>query len=70
MDIKITWKDFLKRIKNKEANKLPSLKENDVSHVRPHGRNSNDKIDTGYGTEEVKKCFWLNAKYIEREINR
>lgn len=67
--VKWVWEETVKRIKNKQAYKLPSIKENAVAHVRPHGRNSNDKIDTGYGTKEVKKCFWLNAKYIEEQLN-
>ena len=62
------WEETVKRIKNKKADKLPTLRENPVSHVRPHGRNSDDKIDTGYGPQEVKKCFWLNAKYIQKQL--
>lgn len=65
---KWVWEETVKRILNKKADYLPSLKENTVAHVRPHGRTGEDKIDTGYGTKEVKKCFWLNAKYIEKEL--
>lgn len=67
-EVKWVWEETVKRIKNKKANKLPTIKENRVSHVRPHGRNADDKIETGYGTKEVKKCFWLNAKYIQEQL--
>lgn len=66
--VKWVWEETVKRIKNKKANKLPTIKENSISHVRPHGRNGEDRIETGYGTLEVKKCFWLNAKYIQKEL--
>ena len=67
---KWVWTETVKRIKQNKANKLPSLRENPVAHVRPHGRKGDDKIDTGNGTREVKKCFWLNAKYIQKELNK
>lgn len=69
-EVKWVWEETVERIKDKKADKLPSIKENKVSHVRPHGRNSQDKIDTGYGAKEVKKCFWLNAKYIQYQLEK
>jgi DNA mismatch repair protein MutH len=62
------WKETVRRIKNKQAHDLPKIRDNLVAHVRPHGRNKEDTIDTGYGIKEIKKCFWLNAKYIQKEI--
>lgn len=62
------WEETVKRIKEKKADALPGIRENVVAHVRPHARDGDDKIPTGYGTEEVKKCFWLNAKYIEKQL--
>ena len=64
------WEETVRRIKNKQADKLPRIRDNAVAHVRPHGRDGQDVIDTGYGTKEVKKCFWLNAKYIEKELSK
>ena len=63
------WQETINRIKNKKADNLPTIKENPVIHVRPHARNKQDTIPTGYGTSEVKKSFWLNAKYIQDQIN-
>jgi len=64
------WDETVRLIKEKKANALPRIKDNQVAHVRPHGRDSNDKILTAYGTKEVKKCFWLNAKYIEEQLKK
>lgn len=68
-NVKWVWEETKKRIKEKKADKLPSITENSIAHVRPHGRNSKDVLDTGYGKKEVKKCFWLNAKYIQNQLN-
>lgn len=43
---------------------LPKMSEDSVCHVRPHGRNSADKIRTPQGGMQVKRCFWLNRSYI------
>jgi len=45
-----------------------TVSEDSVTHVWPHVRNKEGIYATGYGTFEVKKCFWLNAKYIETQI--
>lgn len=67
-EAKWVWEETVLRIKNKKANALPGIKDNFVAHVRPHARNSEDTLPTGYGTFEIKKCFWLNAKYIEEQL--
>jgi len=65
---KWVWEETVQRIKDKKANDLPGIKENSVAHVRPHARNKDDVLPTCYGTYEVKKCFWLNAKYIQEQL--
>jgi len=62
------WEETVRRIKDEKADALPGIKDNSVAHVRPHARNANDTLPTGYGTFEVKKSFWLDAKYIEKEL--
>lgn len=47
---------------------LPKMSENRVAHVRPHGKDATDTIITPQGTQEMKRCFWLNAKYIQDAI--
>ena len=50
---------------------FPGMSENEVCHVRPHGRNAKDTSPlpiadkvTGV-TEYTKHCFWINNNYIK-----
>jgi DNA mismatch repair protein MutH len=53
---------------------FPKIKDNPVSHIRPHGVNRNDTdelpVRDRYSKlhQIVKMCFWLNASYIENII--
>lgn len=42
--------------------------ENRCCHVRPKGRDGNDVRPQPYGEPVVKKCFWLNQRYLAGEI--
>ena len=43
--------------------------ENRCCHVRPHARNARDTRPQPHGAPVVKKCFWLNASYMQKEID-
>ncbi|MDP2815926.1 MAG: hypothetical protein Q8O19_04535, partial [Rectinemataceae bacterium] len=47
---------------------LPRMADSSVAHVRPHAKDGNDTIETPHGTKEIRRSFWLNAKYIQRMI--
>jgi len=47
---------------------LPKSSESNVAHVRPHGADGKDTIETPQHTKEVKRCFWLNAKYVQNVL--
>ena len=49
-------------------NNLPKKSENRVAHVRPHGRNGNDRLPLPDGRMMTKQCFWLNNTYIAEQI--
>lgn len=55
-------------IRDGEYNWLPKISESAVAHVRPHGKNNKDTCETPQGTHEPKRCFWLNAAYIQHAI--
>ena len=57
------WEDTKRRV-SIDASDLPKSTENPVVHVRPHARNKMDTWPTPQGTNLVKQCFWLNARYI------
>ena len=45
--------------------------ENPCCHVRPHARNKHDTLPTPpNGKPVVKKCFWLNQRYLAGEIQK
>lgn len=50
------------------SNNLPKQSENHVAHVRPHGKDSQDKLPLPDGRMMTKQCFWLNNTYIEEQI--
>jgi DNA mismatch repair protein MutH len=42
--------------------------ESKVSHVRPHARNSKDYDESLLPLKVVKRCFWLNSKYLKEIV--
>lgn len=62
------WQETVDRINDCRCDNLPKIRESEIAHVRPHARNSEDTLPTPCGRNEVKKCFWLNAKYIEKQL--
>ena len=50
---------------------FPGMSENEVCHVRPHGRNAKDTAPLPVAdkltcaTKYTKHCFWINNKYIK-----
>lgn len=62
------WKKTIDCIKTGKYTELPKMSESTVAHVRPHGKNSKDTVETPQKTQEGKRCFWLNAKYIQHAI--
>lgn len=57
------WEDTRRRV-SVDATDLPRISESKVAHVRPKGRDGNDKILTPQGTMHLKQAFWLNQSYI------
>lgn len=57
------------RIREGHAEDSVKSTENRCCHVRPHGRNNDDTCMTPYGVPVVKKCFWLNSRYLAEQIN-
>lgn len=53
---------------NGVKNNLPKSSESTVAHVRPHGKDGNDKLPLPDGRMMTKQCFWLNRTYVEKQI--
>ena len=52
------------------SNNLPRQSESRVAHVRPHGRNADDKLPLPDGRMMTKQCFWLNNSYVAEQISK
>lgn len=77
--VKTVWEQTKKVIQNglkievkkgKLSSNLPSKSENPVCHVRPHGKNSEDRYELPDGRTYPKQCFWLNNTYIASQLEK
>ena len=70
LEAKRCYDEMRERVMSGRAEQSVKSSENRCCHVRPHGRNKKDVLPTPYGSFETKKCFWINASYIGKEIDR
>jgi DNA mismatch repair protein MutH len=57
------WEDTKQRVAV-DATDLPKTSESHVAHVRPKGKDGNDKIPTPQGGMHLKQAFWINSAYV------
>lgn len=62
------WKSTRDKINKGEYNQFWKLKDHNIFHVRPKGVNAKDLMETPQGTMEKKKSYWLNSRYILKQI--
>ena len=55
---------------NKVKNNLPSQRESNVMHVRPHAQDRDDVYELPDGRFLTKQCFWLNRDFIMKIIGK
>lgn len=53
----------------KEVSSLSKASQTSIIHMRPHGKDSNDRDSDSLGNSIVKQCFWLNKKFVQKLIN-
>ncbi|WP_298222391.1 MutH/Sau3AI family endonuclease [Flavobacterium sp.] len=63
------WLDTKKKIKSNDFEHFIKISDKKICHVRPKGKNSRDMMETITGSEEKKKCYWINSNYIKSVIN-
>lgn len=63
------WKNTQGKITKGEYEQFWKLKDHNIFHVRPKGVNSKDLMETPQGTMEKKKSYWLNSRYILKQIS-
>jgi DNA mismatch repair protein MutH len=62
------WHQTVSSILEGKIEHLPGASFNEVCHVRPHAKNREDTLPTPHNGEQVKKCFWLNKRYIKSQL--
>lgn len=62
------WKHVKANIQKGDYENFWKLKDHKICHVRPKGVNAKDLMKTPQGTFEKKKCYWLNSRYILKQI--
>ena len=68
IEVEKVWNKTQKLINENNFDSFPKKSENYVSHVRPHARNKEDTCEAPDGNSYMKRCFWLNAKYLKKQI--
>lgn len=63
------WRRTVRCIRAGDMSGLPKIKDRQVAHVRPHGKNKADTLPLPNGGEYTKQCFWLNSLYLAEQIN-
>lgn len=67
-EAEIVFNKTIQCINEGRYSELPKMSESNVAHVRPHGADGKDTIETPQLTQEIKRCFWLNAKYVRKVL--
>ena len=58
------WEQTKEAVVVSDPNLFPKLRDRQIMHVRPKGKDGNDTDMLPDGTRITKRCFWLNADYI------
>lgn len=65
------WERTIKLVSQNKFDLFTKISDNMNIHVRPHGQDSKDTIETPFDKhKEIKRSFWLNAKYIQEQLER
>lgn len=60
----------LKPMKQGVSNNLPKARDNSVTHIRPKGKTSHDKVQLPDGQMISKQTYWLHRKYIAQIVSK
>ena len=66
--IREEWEHIRQMIRDRRAKELPHESETRFIHVRPKGRDANDRDMIPGGGTVTKKCLWLNKRYVQRIV--
>ena len=58
------WEHTKQRIVEDDYSHFIKASDKLICHVRPHGRNAQDLVETATGRMEKKYSYWLNRDYV------
>jgi hypothetical protein len=64
------WERTKEAVNISDQNLFPKLRDRQIMHVRPKGKDGNDTDMLPDGTRITKRCFWLNADYIKAILSK
>lgn len=64
------YEAFRTAIATRRPDTWPSAQDTQILHVRPHGRDGQDRRPLPTGGQHVRSAFWLNQAYVQRLIER
>ena len=67
--VKQGWERTKEAVVVSDPNLFPKLRDRQIMHVRPKGKDGNDMDTLPDGTRITKRCFWLNADYIGKILD-
>ncbi|KSA13840.1 MutH/Sau3AI family endonuclease [Maribacter dokdonensis] len=62
------WEHTKDNVRKGDYENFWKLKDHNICHVRPKAVNSKDLMETPQGTFEKKKSYWLNSRFILKQI--
>jgi DNA mismatch repair protein MutH len=68
--VKRGWERTKGAVVVSDPNLFPKLRDRQIMHVRPKGKDGSDTDMLPNGTRTTKRCFWLNADYIGRILTK
>lgn len=68
VEVQRVWEETRSRVQV-DARNLPGPTESRIAHVRPKGKNGQDKIMTPQGGLHLRQAFWLNSQYVRSILN-
>ena len=66
--IRREWDRYRDLIRDGRYAKLPGEGDTHFIHIRPKGRNNQDRVRMPDGGAMVRQCFWLNKKFLHSII--
>ncbi|MFP5310668.1 MAG: MutH/Sau3AI family endonuclease [Actinomycetes bacterium] len=62
------WEVFRRHLAESRPDRMPTPSETRILHVRPHGRDSTDRVPLPDGTPWQRSSFWLNREFVGRLV--